>query len=153
MSAPSRVALTTIPVEGLKEKISAIIDPRKKRGIRHPLANVLSLSVAAVLCGARSYIAIAEWASYLSKETLTRFGCKRKAPSEPTIRRVLQKIDVDAFDDAIGSWLMATLPKDAGIAIDGKTLRGSGDKKVHLLAAIVHQEGIVIGQTRVYENQ
>jgi hypothetical protein len=149
MSVPSRVALTTIPVEGLKEKISTIMDPRKRRGIRHPLAHVLSLSVAAVLCGARSYIAIAEWASYLSKETLTRFGCKRKAPSEPTIRRVLQKIDVDAFDDAIGSWLVAILPKDTGIAIDGKTLRGSGDKKVHLLAAVVHKEGVVIGQTRV----
>jgi hypothetical protein len=149
MSDKSRVALTTIPVEGLKEKIGAIMDPRKRRGIRHPLANVLSLSVAAVLCGARSYIAIAEWASYLSPETLARFGCRRKAPSEPTIRRVLQKIDVDAFDDAIGSWLVATLPKDTGIAIDGKTLRGSGDEKVHLLAAVVHKEGIVIGQTRV----
>jgi hypothetical protein len=149
MSDKSRLALTEIPVEGLKEKISTIVDPRKRRGIRHPLTNVLSLSVAAVLCGARSYIAIAEWASYLSRDTLLRFGCRRKAPSEPTIRRILQKIDVDSFDRAISSWLTETLPKDIGIAIDGKTLKGSGDEKVHLLSAVVHKEGVVVGQTRV----
>jgi hypothetical protein len=149
MSDKSRLALTEIPVEGLKEKISAIVDPRKRRGIRHPLTNVLSLSVAAVLCGARSYIAIAEWASYLSRDTLLRFGCRRKAPSEPTIRRILQKIDVDSFDRAIASWLLETLPKVTAVAIDGKTLKGSGDEKVHLLSAVVHKEGVVIGQTRV----
>jgi hypothetical protein len=149
MSEKSRLALAAIPVEGLKEKIGQIVDPRKRRGVRHPLVSILSLSVAAVLCGARSYIAIAEWASSLSKETLLRFGCERKAPSEPTVRRVLQKIDVEAFDAAIGSWFLTLLPSYAGIAIDGKTLRGSGDKKVHLLSAVVHKEGIVIGQTGV----
>jgi hypothetical protein len=148
MPEKSRLALAALPVEGLKETIGRIIDPRKRRGIRHPLVNILSLSVAAVLCGARSYIAIAEWASSLSKETLLRFGCTRRAPSEPTIRRVLQKVDVEAFDGAIGSWLSTLLPS-TGIAIDGKTLRGSGDVKVHLLSAVVHKEGIVVGQTRV----
>lgn len=149
MSEQSRLALTTIPVEGLKEKINQLIDPRKRRGIRHQLVSILSLSVAAVICGARSYIAIAEWASYLSKETLLRFGCTRRPPSEPTIRRMLQKIDVEAFDAAIGSWLIALLPSRAAIALDGKTLTGSGDEKVHLLAAVVHKEGVVIGQTNV----
>ncbi len=149
MPEKSRLALAALPVEGLKEKIGQILDPRKRRGIRHPLVNILSLSVAAVLCGARSYIAIAEWASSLPKETLLRFGCKRKAPSEPTVRRVLQKIDVETFDAAVGSWLMAFFPSHVGIAIDGKTLRGSGEKKVHLLSAVVHKEGIVLGQTRV----
>jgi Domain of unknown function (DUF4338)/DDE_Tnp_1-associated/Transposase DDE domain len=148
MSDTSRFALTTIPVEGLSEKISGLVDPRAARGIRHSLVSVLTIAVAAVICGARSYIGIAEWASYLSRDTLTRFGCRRKAPSEPTIRRILQKIDVDAFDYAIGSWLLDVLPPEV-IAIDGKTLRGSGDEKVHLLSAVVHKEGIVIGQTRV----
>jgi DDE_Tnp_1-associated/Transposase DDE domain len=149
MSEKSRLALTTIPVEGLKEKIHQIIDPRKRRGIRHPLVTILSLSVAAVICGARSYIAIAEWAFSLSRETLLRFGCTRKPPSEPTIRRMLQMIDVEAFDGAIGSWLIGMLPSPEAIALDGKTLRGSGDRKVHLLAAVVHKEGVVIGQTDV----
>lgn len=149
MPEKSRLALAAIPVETLKEKIHQVIDPRKRRGIRYPLTSVLSLTVAAVISGARSYIAIADWASYLSKETLLRFGLKRRAPSEPTFRRMLQKIDVEAFDEAIGSWLASMLPAPAALALDGKTLRGSGDTKVHLLAAIVHKEGIVIGQTDV----
>jgi hypothetical protein len=148
MSDKSHFALATLPVEGLKEKIDGLLDPRCKRGVRHSLSSILSIASAAVICGARSYIAIAEWTSYLSKETLLRFGCKRKAPSEPTIRRVLQAVDVDAFDHAIGSWLLDILSPEV-IAVDGKTLRGSGDQKVHLLSAVVHKEGVVIGQTRV----
>lgn len=149
MSEQSRLALATLPVEALQEKIGDLIDPRMRRGIRYSLVSILSLAVAAVISGARSYIAIAEWASYLSKDTLLRFGIKRRAPSEPTFRRMLQKIDVEAFDSAIGSWFISMLPTPSAIALDGKTLRGSGDTKVHLLAAIVHKEGVVIGQTDV----
>lgn len=79
MSEKSRLALTLMPVEALKEKIGELIDPRKRRGIRYSLVSILSLSVAAVISGARSYIAIAEWASYLSRETLLRFGIRRRA--------------------------------------------------------------------------
>ena len=81
VSEKSRCALATLPVEALKEKIGELIDPRKRRGIRYPLASILSLAMAAVISGARSYIAIAEWASCLSKESLLRFGLTRKAPS------------------------------------------------------------------------
>jgi hypothetical protein len=60
------------------------------------LVTVLALSVAAVLAGARSYIAIAEWAQDRPASARLRLGMRRRAPSESTIRRILQTVDLDA---------------------------------------------------------
>ena len=48
---------------GLLERLAMIPDPRDRRGRRHTLASVLAVSAAAVLAGARSVTAIAEWAA------------------------------------------------------------------------------------------
>lgn len=115
-----------------------------------------TIAVCAVIFGARSYRAIADWASWLTEQDLRRFGSTRgEAPSEPTIRRVIQRIDVEEFDRKIGMWLqrLQSLTGKA-IAMDGKTLRGSGDGEEspkHLLSAVVHKEGIVIAQKDVSE--
>jgi predicted transposase YbfD/YdcC len=148
--------LKEFPVEGLMEEIRRIKDPRKARGIRHSLGIVLGIAVCAVLCGARSYRAIGDWAGALTKEMLKRFGGDRsKPPSEPTIRRLLQAVDAEEFDARIGQWVLnQQLLTGKAIAMDGKTLRGSRDGEqspVHLLSAVVHKEGIVIAQQRVDE--
>jgi hypothetical protein len=72
-------------------------------------------------------------------------------PCESTIRRTLQTLDADALDDAFGSWAQArTKPSPAvrrRVAIDGKTLRGSGlagGSGRHLLAALDHVHGVVV---------
>jgi DDE_Tnp_1-associated len=43
--------------------LAAVPDPRATRGRRHPLVAILGLAAAAVLAGARSVAAIAEWAA------------------------------------------------------------------------------------------
>jgi hypothetical protein len=149
-----------LPIEGaggLIDVLKALVDPRKRRGKRHPFAAVLGVAVCATLSGARSYQAIAEYAQDLSWETLKRFGFWVQvwgAPSEPTIRRVLQASDVQQMDAAVGRWLQeqAGCLRGKGIAIDGKSARGSGDGEqpmVHLLSAVVHGEGTVLHQVRV----
>lgn len=148
--------LRSFPVEGMMDEIRRTTDPRKARGIRHALAVVLGISVCAVLCGARSYRAIGDWAKALRKQDLIRFGGRRdEPPSEPTIRRVLQAIDAEEFDERIGSWfLRQQVLSGKAVAMDGKTLRGSrdGDRlPVHLLSAVIHKEGIVVAQQRVDE--
>jgi len=99
--------MKSFPVEGLMEEIQQTTDPRKPRGIRHALAVVLGIAVCAVLCGARSYRAIGDWAKALRRQDLRRFGGRRDSPpSEPTIRRVLQAIEAEEFDERIGRWLL-----------------------------------------------
>jgi predicted transposase YbfD/YdcC len=148
------------PIESLLCYIQSFTDPRRKAGKRHPLETVLLIAVCAVLCGCKSYRAIGDWSRSLSREELLRFGSTRDtAPSEPTIRRVIQRIDADKFDRYIGQWLLkqklflfGSGLNGCGIAIDGKTLRGSynGPKKaVHLLSAVIHKEGVIFAQEEV----
>jgi predicted transposase YbfD/YdcC len=141
---------------GLLAVLAGVADPRHRRGVRHRLAAILGLAVCAVLAGARSFTAIAEWAADADPETLRVLGASGAAPSESTFRRTLQRLDADAFDELAGSWAsQRTMPGPGGrrvIAVDGKTLRGSasgGEPGEHLLAALDHAHGAVLGQVEV----
>lgn len=150
------------PIERLLYKIQTFTDPRRKAGKRHPLETVLSIAICAVLCGCKGYRAIGAWSRSLSREELVRFGSSRDTPpSEPTIRRLIQRIDADKFDKQIGHWLLEQKLLESpdglsgcGIAIDGKTVRGShngAQKGIHLLSAVIHKEGVVFAQEEVDE--
>jgi len=141
---------------GLLAVLAKVSDPRCRRGVRHQLAVVLALAVCAVLAGARSFTAIAEWAADADEQTLARLGVTGAVPSESTIRRVLQRLDADAFDELAGAWAAQRTAPARGtrraIAVDGKTLRGSahgGEGGRHLLAAFDHAHGVVLGQAEV----
>lgn len=139
---------------GLFELLERFPDPRKRRGIRHKLQCVLATAICAVLAGARSFTAMGEWAAEQSKETLKRLGSKRgKPPSERTYRRVFASIDVEELDRRTGSWMAEQqLQAGVGLALDGKTVRGSGEgnqRALHLLSGIVHGSGTVVGQVAV----
>jgi predicted transposase YbfD/YdcC len=141
---------------GLLALLAGVADPRHRRGIRHRLMIILALAVCAVLAGARSFTAIAEWAADADEQTLARLGVTGTVPSESTFRRTLQRLDADAFDDLAGRWAaQRTAPQPGArrvIAVDGKTLRGSGhggQDSRHLLAAPGHAHGVVLGQVEV----
>ena len=141
---------------GLLAVLARVADPRCRRGVRHRLAVVLGLAVCAVLAGARSFTAIAEWAADADQRTLARLGVTGAVPSESTFRRTLQRLDADAFDELAGRWAARRTAPGPGqrrvIAVDGKTLRGSGDGQQpgrHLLAALDHAHGVVLGQVAV----
>jgi hypothetical protein len=151
------IDVNRLPIEGkdgLIDLLKTVVDPRKRRGVRHPLICILSIATCACLAGARSFEAIAQWARELSRDGLKRLGCKRfRPPSEKCFRLTLQRLDPAAFDGIIGSWLLRhNILADQGIALDGKTLRGAhdGDKTApHLLSAVLHREGIIVAQVEV----
>jgi len=156
---PWMIDVNRLPLEGeggLIEKLRTLVDPRQPRGVRHPLVTVVAIAVCAALAGARTFNAVAEWAQDLPREALQRFGSRRwTAPSEPTIRRVLQKLDADRLDMQIGCWLLGQCAlQGRALSVDGKTLRGAhdaGQAAPHLLSAILHQEGLVVAQRAVGE--
>src|ERR1700689_595092 len=136
--------------------LAAVPDPRARRGVRHRLAVILSLSLCAVLAGARSFTAIAEWAADADQATRDALGVTGAVPCESTFRRTLQHLDADALDDAAGAWAQQRTSPAPGtrraVAVDGKTLRGSGaagGPGRHLLAALDHRHGVVLGQVDV----
>src|SRR3984893_8111816 len=133
--------------------LAAVPDPRARRGVRHRLVVILGLALCAVLAGARSFTAIAEWAADADQATRDALGVTGVVPSESTFRRTLQALDADALDEAAGGWAQRRTAPAAGtrraVAVDGKTLRGSGvadGPGRHLLAALAHGYGVVLGQ-------
>jgi predicted transposase YbfD/YdcC len=169
LAAPA--ALAPDQCRSLLDYLAQITDPRHRRGRRHPLVGVLGVAVCAVLAGARSLAAIGEWASDAPGQVLAALGVRRdpltgawRPPGEATVRRVLARVDADALDRAIGAWLAGQQPPPpAGpsplgrpphraVAVDGKTLRGSGHHghgQVHLLAVMDHTSRAVLGQAGV----
>ena len=140
---------------GLFEILCGVPDPRRRRGVRHKIQSILGTGICAVLAGARTFTAMAEWAAEQPLETLKRLGSKRGTPpSERTYRRIFGSIDVTELDRRTGSWVaeQQRLGAGAGLALDGKTVRGSGDGDtgaLHLLSAIVHGSGAVVAQIAV----
>ena len=146
--------LAQVPA-GLLTVLAQVADPRKRRGVRHRLAVVLAIAIAATLTGARSFTAIAEWAADAPTEVLSRLGARRRPPSEATIRRLLSRLPADTFDTVIGTWMWLRTSTIGGrrvIAFDGKTLRGARDAAgnlIHLLAGLCQRTGVVLGQVTV----
>lgn len=145
-------------IEDLIHTLKSLPDPRHNRGKRHRQISILAISICAVLCGARSFAAIAEWAKHRSQNQLNRLWCRYDEkkqclvpPSEPTIRRLLQAIDAEVVDQSIYKWL-ASLCDGSAVAFDGKVLKGARNdngSQVHLLSAIIQQEGITIAQKQI----
>jgi hypothetical protein len=146
--------LPILGAQGLFELLGQVVDPRKRRGVRHPLQSILSIAACAVVSGVTSIGAIVEWAMHLTPEQMRRFGSSRTTPpSERTLRRILGALDATAFDRIVGQWIEENCESvERALAIDGKTLRGSTDgdaKAVHLMAALLHDEAVVTAQVAV----
>ena len=90
--------------------LGALADPRSRRWVRHRLVAPLAVAVCAVLAGARSYVAIAEWTADLTPTVRRRLDLGRRVPSESTIRWVLQRVDAEQLDRLVSTWLAARAP-------------------------------------------
>jgi hypothetical protein len=100
----------------LRACLARVPDPRDPRGVRHSLTVLLLAAVAAVLAGARSVTAVGEWVADAPPQVLATLGVRYdplagrfRPPDEATIRWVLEAVDADALDAAVGSWLGARL--------------------------------------------
>jgi predicted transposase YbfD/YdcC len=141
----------------LLDLLAQVPDPRKRRGRRHALAGLLAVGIAAVIAGSRSFAAIGQWAADAGPEVLAALGAVRGAAEESTYRRAFSLVSPDVLDRVLGAWLWTRAVRADGrlvIAIDGKTVRGAkkkGGKAPHLVAALAHGIGAVLGQVAVDE--
>lgn len=110
-----------------------------------------------MVAGARGFTAIGEWARDAGGGLLAKLGLERGSVDESTLRRPFGRLDADRLDAVLGAWAATRTTLVAGrrvIAIDGKTLRGARGATVagpHLVAALAHSAGVVVGQVAVAE--
>jgi hypothetical protein len=151
-------------VPSLLEVLATIPEVRRARGLRHPLAALLALACAAMLCGARSYEAIAAWGRNYDPELVRALGITHDPPPcAATFCLVLRRLDRAQVEAVLAAWaeaVLAALPAAAppaalpleAVAIDGKTLRGSRRQQapgVHLLSALSQRLGLTLHQVGV----
>jgi predicted transposase YbfD/YdcC len=147
--------MTAARSQYLLDLLAQVPDPRKRRGRRHPLAGLLAVGIAAVIAGSRSFAAIGQWAADAGPEVLSALGAVRGPAEVSTFRRAFALVSPDALDRVLGAWLWTRAVQAGGrlvIAIDGKTVRGAKDKTgqaPHLVAALAHGIGAVVGQVAV----
>ena len=144
-----RMKLTAHQMLSLYEFFKGIDDPRRAQGRKHHLANVLSLSAAAVLCGMRGYKDITLWVHALSDRARSRFRCRKRngryeVPSCTVIRNALIGVNPAQLDRALNAWNAQVGTQDESLAIDGKTMCNAIDsenRQTHIMSAIGHDSG------------
>ncbi len=166
-SLPRAARLCRASGGNLRECFAAVPDPRCPRGIRHPLAAVLTLCTGAVLCGNTAMEDVTAWVHAAPQEVLAAAGTRRDAlvmcvpPHPDTVVRIFTGLGAQALADHAGAYLarrahpgpvtfsMARPGWLPAIAVDGKAVRGAAgaDGLVpYLLAAAVHGTGTVTAE-------
>jgi predicted transposase YbfD/YdcC len=150
---------------GLVEALRSVPDPRRARGRRHGLQSVLLRGLQAVMAGASSWVAIAQWSATAPQAR----AVSGAAPSASTFRRVLAAVDITALEATLTRWVTGRRSVAAQrvapartraesrmvLAVDGKTLRGareaSGDRR-KLISVYEHTRGLVLAQAAVADS-
>jgi predicted transposase YbfD/YdcC len=135
-----------------------INDYRQEGKIYHPLESIVFITIAAVISGAGYWAEIEDF-GIAKKEWLEKYvDLKNGIPSHDTISRFFTLIKPKEFQNAFLNWISAII-KNTGldfVAIDGKTLRGSYNKKddkaaIHMVSAWSNLNNCVLGQLKTAE--
>jgi predicted transposase YbfD/YdcC len=126
-------------------------DPRSPINRQHPLVSVIVIALMAVLAGAGGPTAIADWAGLKRGSLLEALDLPNGIPRKDVFRRVLMALRPGAFQACFSGWLWslresaeaATGVGQPVLAVDGKTLRRSHDRKNHL--GVLHSVSVWAG--------
>ena len=147
-------------VGSLYAELSKLTDQRDARGIRYQLVNILVFIILAKLCGEDRPSGIAEWVAHRIEMLVEALQIDRKsAPHHSTYRRIMSEVvDVDELEQVSASYLSGKrhFGRQVVVAIDGKMLRGTIDNDqpgLHLLAAYLPEEGLVLMQMEVDDHE
>ncbi|CAN5281452.1 ISAs1-like element ISSod22 family transposase [soil metagenome] len=131
-------------------------DPRRRHRRRHSLQDIIVISLCAVIAGAQDWQEIALFGRE-RRSWLQRFlHLSNGIPSHDTFERVFDRLDPQAFQACFRQWVEVIQERLSfkHVAIDGKTLRGSGTnelKTLHLVSAWASAQRLSLGQVATSE--
>jgi hypothetical protein len=141
--------------DSLLAAMQRLTDPRKPRGVRHPFAALLSLTLLGLLCRQLDFLSIARWADDHWDRLRDALGfTRRHAPHNTTLSRACARFSLDEFRNAVLAWLLelAAQPQARTAAVDGKTSKQSHDAEgdpIHLLNVFAHDLKVCLAQWKV----
>lgn len=144
--------------DSILNHFSIITDPRRDHKKKHELIDIIAITICAVLCGADDWVSIEEFAEAKIDWFKKFLNLENGIPSHDTFGRVFAILSPEEFQESFISWVQSVskvFNKDV-IAIDGKTLRRSHDKKngksaIHMVSAWSVNNRMVLGQCKTAE--
>jgi predicted transposase YbfD/YdcC len=131
-------------------------DPRLDRTKRHPLENILVMSLCGAIAGAETWDDLERFSEAREKWFGTFLDVSGGTPSADTFRRVFERLEPKQFEECFRNWVAALAADFRGevVAIDGKTLRGyvekAGEKtQLHLVHVWATEQHLLLGQKAV----
>ena len=144
-----------VQVNGVMQAFEDLPDPRKQTGrYQYRLDEMLLTALCAVAAGSEDWVDVTEWGNF-KLEWLRRFlPFEQGIASHDTFSRVFAMLDAQRFEGCFRRWMSGLCPSLAQehIAIDGKTLRGSGTDagQVHMVSAWHCGTGVTLGQVKTH---
>lgn len=141
----------------ISKAFGELTDPRINRNLRHPLVNILTISICAIICGCDNFYAIEEYGNSKIKWFEDFLDLKHGIPSHDTFSDVLNRVKPKEFSQAFTRWVsqLGHLRNDL-VSIDGKVMRrtldkASGASAIHLVSAWSAKNNLCFGQIKVAE--
>jgi hypothetical protein len=140
--------------KSLADHLAAVPDPRKIRGQRHVLLDIIIIAILGTLSSVDDWEGIEEFVKDQEAWLRTFLDLPHGIPSHDTFNRVFRLLDPGAFTEAFLAWVKGVRDKVPGdvVAIDGKTLRSSmakGKPALHVVSAWSTANHLVLGQRSV----
>src|SRR5919197_4017704 len=88
----------------LIEVLAAIPAFRKPRGTRHPLTAIFALACCAMLCGYRSYNAMAAWGRNYGARLAQALGFTHATPCAATLHTICRHVNRAEVEAHLGAW-------------------------------------------------
>jgi len=134
----------------LNEAFTGLQDPRTGPAQRHDLREMILMALCAVLCGADTWVDVAEWAEDNEAWLRRYLVLERGTASHDTFGRVFRILDATVFERCFRRWIADMIGVvDGVVAIDGKTVCGSRDGEntaLHMISAFATGSGLCLGQ-------
>ena len=139
----------------ISKAFDSLTDPRMDRTKHHPLINILTISICAIIAGCDDFQSISEYGKSKKSWFEQFLDLQNGIPCRDTFNDVLNRLNPHEFAHAFTQWVCSLGDlKDDIVALDGKVMRGTLDKAngnpaIHLVSAWSVKNNMCFGQIKV----